>query len=123
MHEISIASALVDAAIKAAEEHRASKVSKVHVTIGKLTALNPVQLEFIFNTITRNTILEGSKLLITLRDPVIECRECGFKGEVDLVESFHFKAPEIRCPECNTAEVDILQGGECVLTKLSLKLS
>lgn len=121
MHEISIASALMDAAIKTAEEQHATGVRKIHLDIGKLTALNPTQLEFIFNTITRNTILEGADLSINLIEPAIQCKACGFNGEVNLVETFHFKAPRLTCPRCHSTDVTVLRGHECTLRQMVLK--
>jgi len=64
MHEISIATALVDAAIRTAAEEKPRRISKIHIGVGELTGLNPDQLRHIFNTTTKNTIIADAKLVI-----------------------------------------------------------
>ncbi|RLG26086.1 hydrogenase maturation nickel metallochaperone HypA [Methanosarcinales archaeon] len=121
VHEISIAAALVDAAIRTAEEEKPRKISKIHIEIGELTDLNPDQLRHIFKTTTKNTVIADAELVINTIKPAIECEECGYEGEVNLVEDFHFNAPQITCPTCKSTDVTITAGNECKLYRITIQ--
>ncbi len=120
MHEISIAGAIVDAVIEAAKKHNAKKVNEVFIEIGELTALNPEQLKFIFETITRDTVAEGARYDIHVVKPLIECRECSYKGPIEFFERLHFFLPVIKCPSCGETDVDIIAGRECCVRKIKI---
>jgi len=121
MHEISIVAALVDAAIRTAEKEKPRRISKIHIEIGELTGLNPDQLRHIFKTTTKNTIIADAELVINTIKPAIECRECGYNGEVDLTKDFHFKTPRITCPTCKSTDVNITEGNKCRLYRITIQ--
>ncbi|CAD7774915.1 hydrogenase nickel incorporation protein HypA [Candidatus Methanoperedenaceae archaeon GB50] len=121
MHEISIGAALVDAAIRTAEEERPRRISKIHIEVGELTGLNPDQLRHIFKTTTKKTIIADAELVIKTIKPAIECKECGYKGRVNLVKDFHFNTPQITCPTCKSREVKITAGNECRLYRITFR--
>lgn len=120
MHEISIAGAIVDAVLDAAKKNNAGKVNEVFLEVGELTALNPEQLEFIFETITRGTVAEGARFNIQLIKPLIKCRKCSYNGPIEFFEKLHFLLPVIRCPACGEIEVDIVAGRECNVKKIKI---
>ncbi len=120
MHEISIAGAIVDAVLDAARKNEARKVEDVFIEIGELTALNPGQLKFIFETITRGTVAEGARYNIEVIKPLIECRKCSYRGAIEFFERLHFFLPVIKCPECGGTDVDIIAGRECSVKKIKI---
>ncbi len=120
MHEISIAGAIVDAVLDAAKKNDAKKVNEVFLEIGELTALNPDQLKFIFETITSGTVAEGARFNIAIVKPLIFCTKCSYKGQVQFFEKLHFFLPVIRCPECGEVDVDIIAGRECCVKKIKI---
>ena len=120
MHEISIAGAIIDAVLDAAAKNKATKVKEVHLEIGELTALNPEQLKFIFETITKGTAAEGARYDIAVIKPLIMCKKCSYKGTIEFFEKLHFFLPVIKCPECGDADVDITAGRECCVKKIKI---
>lgn len=120
MHEISIAGAIVDAVLDAAEKNNAKKVKEVFVEVGELTALNPDQLSFIFETITKGTVAEGARYHIKVIKPMINCRRCSYNGGIQYFEKLHFFLPTIRCPNCGKTDVDIVAGRECCVKKIKI---
>ncbi len=68
---------LLESVLKVAEKHNAKRVNLVHVVIGELLMLNPEQLKFCFDVITKGTIAEGAKLEIEVAKPKIKCPLCG----------------------------------------------
>lgn len=75
MHEISIAGAIIDAVLDAAKKNDAKRVEEVFLEIGELTALNPDQLKFIFETISAGTEAEGARYNIEVIKPIINCKK------------------------------------------------
>lgn len=120
MHEISIAGAIVDAVLDAAKKNNAKKVNEIFIEIGELTALNPEQLKFIFETITSGTVAEGARYDIQLIKPLIKCKKCSYKGSIEFFERLHFFLPTIKCPECGEIDVDIIAGRECCVKRIKI---
>lgn len=120
MHEISIAGAIMDAVLDAAKKHDAKKVNEVFIETGELTALNPDQLKFIFETISAGTVAENAKYEIQVIKSLINCKKCSYKGPIEFFEKLHFFLPVIRCPECGEVNVDIIAGRECSVKKIKI---
>jgi hydrogenase nickel incorporation protein HypA/HybF len=120
MHEISIAGAIIDAVLDAAKKNNAKKVNEVFLEIGELTALNPEQLKFIFETITHGTVADGARFDIKLIRPLIECKQCSYHGTIEFFEKLHFFLPVIKCPMCEGIDVDIIAGRECNVKKIKI---
>jgi len=120
MHEISIAGAIIDSVLDAARKNNAIKVKEVFLEIGELTALNPDQLKFIFETITVGTLAEGATFNIQVMRSLINCKKCSYNGPLEFFEKLHFFLPIIRCPKCQETEVDIVAGRECCVKKINI---
>ncbi len=119
MHEISIAGAIVDAVLDAAKKNGAREVKEVLIEIGELTALNPDQLKFIFETITTGTVAEGARYNIQVIKPLIKCK-CSYNGPIEFFEKLHFFLPIIKCPQCGGTDIDIIAGRECCVKKIKI---
>ncbi len=120
MHEISIAGAIIEAVIDAAKKNSAKKVDEVFIEVGELTALNPEQLRFIFETITSGTVAEGARYNILVIKPLIDCKKCSYNGPIEFFEKLHFFLPVIKCPKCSEADVEIIAGRECCVKKIKI---
>ena len=81
MHELSIATDLINTAIETAKQNNAREVISVTVEIGELALINPEQLQFMYQVLTEENMLKGSQLIIINIPAVAEC-ECGYKGPV-----------------------------------------
>jgi hydrogenase nickel incorporation protein HypA/HybF len=77
VHELSFAQAILDSVMKVAEQHGAKRVKTVCVAIGDLLMLNPEQLRFCFDIVTKGTIAENAKLEIEIVKAKIRCTFCG----------------------------------------------
>jgi hydrogenase nickel incorporation protein HypA/HybF len=101
MHELSIASALVDIVLRHAGGRR---VTAVEVKVGRLRQVVPDALEFAWELVARETPLEGAAL--ELRDvPVtLRCRACEAESQP---EGFPFA-----CAACAGLDVEVTAGDE-----------
>jgi hydrogenase nickel incorporation protein HypA/HybF len=122
MHELSMAQAIVDTVLDAAEKNDAEEVVEVTIEVGKLTMLNPEQLKFLLDIIVENTILENSELIIEDVAVEIECKNCEFEGLANTDGSDHYLAI-VLCPECGGREVEIVKGRECNVKSIKIEKS
>jgi hydrogenase nickel incorporation protein HypA/HybF len=83
MHELSIATDLINTAIETAKQNNAKKVLSVTVEIGELAMVNPEQLAFMYEVLTEENMLKGSKLNIVTLPAVMECQNCGYNGPIE----------------------------------------
>ena len=120
MHEYSIMTDIVNAALATLKNYDVESVDTVFLDVGELTFLNPVQLRFCFNVLTENNILSGSKLEITEKKAEIECDACGYNGELkEQPEENHIRVPRISCPKCD-GKVKLLSGRECIIRSIKM---
>jgi hydrogenase nickel incorporation protein HypA/HybF len=101
MHEFSIASAVVDTAVKHAQGRR---VTAVTVRSGRLRQVVPDSLAFAFEILARETVCEGAALEHEVVPARLHCAACAREWEIEL--------PVFRCRFCGTAEVTVVSGEE-----------
>jgi hydrogenase nickel incorporation protein HypA/HybF len=110
MHEYSIAYDLYATARTAAREHRATRVNKVTVDVGKMAMVNPEQVVFLFDTIKEEdplflqAVLECHEI-----DPQTRC-SCGYAGSEVFV-----------CPKCGSLP-ELVRGREIVVTNVEIEV-
>ena len=121
MHELSMATQIVQAVLDEAKKYNAKKVKEVHLSIGKLTYLGVNQIRFAYKILIEDTILKGSKLFIEETDGKIECPNCNYKGNILLKDdpAYHIPIPTLQCPECNKT-ANIVEGKECTIQSIKM---
>ncbi len=74
MHEFSIMTDKVKAALKSIASYEIENVEKVFLDVGELTFLNPVQMQFAFKVLTQDNALKGEDLMcLELIMELIDC--------------------------------------------------
>jgi hydrogenase nickel incorporation protein HypA/HybF len=120
MHEVSVMSGIVESVLKELEKHDVLRVEEVVLTLGELTFLGEEQLQFAYEIITRDTLLNGSKLVIEPEETELLCLSCGFQGKADkLGEEYHMSMPSLVCPKCR-GKVKVLKGQSCRVTSMKV---
>ncbi len=110
MHEYSIASSLLEVALRTASEHGLKKVSRAKVKAGELRGIVPLQLTFWWEALTRGTAAEGAELEVETVAPRVRCSGCGHEFEVEEMA--------FRCPACGGVDVATTAGTELLLTEI-----
>ena len=122
MHELSIATSLVEAVLDIAKKQGATKILEVKLKVGKLRLISLDQLRFSYEILSKDTLLEGSRLGIEETPGFTRCPNCGYAKEFETSDmSFHFALPTMKCPKCTT-DLKIEGGDECVITKVRMTL-
>ena len=87
------------------------KISQVHLIVGQFTCVEPVSLQFAFEVQTRNTFLEGAKLVIRETPLIAFCHHCQkeYQPEIGI---------QYACPECKSPMEDIRSGRELKIERV-----
>jgi len=119
MHEFSMTNELVKNVIKEAKKHSADKVLEVYLEVGKLTFLGLEQMRFCYEVISKDSILEGSNLIIDQVDGAVKCKQCGYEGVVNYFEEaiYHIMLPTLSCPKCGEI-TEVIKGRECIIKRI-----
>ena len=113
MHELSIASSIIDTVRAEATKHPGARLIKVGVRIGALAGVDPDALSFGFEALVHGTDLDPLTLGIEFVPRTQRCPRC------QLV----FPAEEycIKCPKCGELETVFVGGDELQMAYLELE--
>lgn len=114
MHELSIATDLINAAMATAKQNNAKQVLSVTVEVGELAMVNPEQLTFMYEVLTEDNMLKGSKLNMTTIPAVAKCENCGYEGPV--ADKY-----TCSCPRCSMT-LKIIQGRDICLKNMEIEI-
>ncbi len=111
MHELSICSAIANAAARHADGR---SVSQVTVEIGHLRQVVPDALQFSWEVVATTTAdeLTDADLVVEEVPAVVECSDCAARTTLDL--------PILACGSCGSFEVRLLSGEELRVVSIDL---
>ncbi len=113
MHEFSIVQSLLSLIESYAEENGAFRVSKVVVSVGVLSGVEPSLLETAFNTFKEGTVAQDAELLIELEKLKLKCGSCGKESEKEELN--------LVCPECGSQNTEVTGGEDLLLKSLEME--
>jgi len=111
VHELSIAQSLVEAVLRETEGR--GRVVTVRALVGGLTHVEPENLKFWYQELTKDTALAESQLLVEKRPAAVACRQCG--------REFAVVANSFLCPNCGIADVRMTSGDELILESIEVE--
>lgn len=104
MHELSVATGIVDIAEKTLQQNGMKKIHAIHLVIGELTCVDESALLFALEPAGKGTAIEGSEIVIHKQKAVAHCTSCAKE-----FEPVGFVA---QCPSCQGFETKIVKGRE-----------
>lgn len=113
MHELSIASNVVELASQHAAEYGGARVAAVTLRIGSLSCVHEDALRFSFDLVREGTPLEEAELRIVAVPVKVWCAACQAERELPGIQRF-------ACPACDTPTADIRAGRELDLESIEL---
>ena len=116
MHELSIASAVVESVLEYLAAHEVKRLLTVRLAVGELSHVEADQLRFCYMAITRETVMENSTLEIENVAAVVNCPRCSYRGRPKYWENALSAAPipTLECPDCQGA-VEPVEGNDCAI--------
>jgi hydrogenase nickel incorporation protein HypA/HybF len=113
MHEMGIASSVLEAVRAEAARHSGAQPRKVGLRIGELAAVDPSALEFCFEALIRETELAELEIEIEVCSRRHRCPSCGAE--------FDIKDYAFQCPGCGEAGTECIGGDQLELAYLELE--
>jgi hydrogenase nickel incorporation protein HypA/HybF len=113
MHELSIATYVVDLATQHASQHEGSRVAAVTLRVGSLSCVHEAALRFSFDLVCEGTPLKGAELHIVAVPVSVWCAACQAERELPSIQRF-------ACPVCGAPSADIRAGRELDLESIEL---
>ena len=107
MHELTIASSLVDHLLDLARQQAVTRIEEVEVEVGVLRQVVPEPLQMAFAAATEGTLAQGATLKLVEVSAAAECQQCACR--------FQPAFDDYLCPGCGQADVRIVAGHDIVL--------
>lgn len=115
MHEIGIASSILECVVAEAQRRPDTQVIAVGVRIGELSNVDKDALDFAFEALTRGTSMEHLKLEVEWCPRRQKCRACA--------EEFSVHDLDLACPKCGVNHSTCIGGTELDIAYLELEES
>lgn len=112
MHELSIATNIVEIAEEEVLKAKASHVTEIVLEIGSMSGIIVEALEFAMEEAVKNSRLKQAKRSIIEVQAEALCTKCAHRFEVD-----DFFAV---CPSCGSFETEVLKGKELKIKTLKV---
>ena len=107
---MSITRCVLDAVGREMERHGLTRLERVKVRVGELTAVEPESLRFCFDASVKGTPMEGALLEIEEVLLTGRCNSCAAEFRIDGFRS--------SCPECGGRSIEKLTGSELDLVSI-----
>jgi hydrogenase nickel incorporation protein HypA/HybF len=119
MHELSIASAVVDSILEFVSARQVKKVLAVRLAIGEFSHVEAEQLRFCYTAITAQTSIQDSLLEIEAVEAVVQCEHCLYRGRPKYWEDALSVGPipTLECPNCG-ATAKAIEGNDCAIKSI-----
>jgi hydrogenase nickel incorporation protein HypA/HybF len=110
VHELSLASAIIDTATRHAAGRR---VTAVYLRVGHLRQVVPASLQFYFEHVARGTVCEGARLDQEVIPARLRCDRCGHAWGIEV--------PAFHCPACAGTDVQVAAGDELEVESIEVE--
>jgi len=112
MHELGIATAIIEQVSAQAKKYKASAVKSVTIKVGTYSGVCTESLEFVYGPLAEDTLLENSQLIIQMSPFKIYCPHCQ--------QTFAPAQFRRSCEVCGSTDVEIISGRELDLVSMEI---
>ncbi len=112
MHELPVTMSILSIVLEHAKTVKASKVSRINLTIGELSGIVPEFIELQFGFLSKDTVAAGASLSFHQPPTRLRCRNCA--------TTFSPDNQNWDCPNCCKQEIEIVSGRECYVESMEV---
>ena len=112
MHELSVCLSLMQQVEAIARERNATRVTRITLSIGPLSGVEPDLLKQAYPLATAGTVAADAELAIYVSDVVVRCRQC--ESETTVTPN------KLLCGSCGDFRTRVVSGDELTLMRVEL---
>jgi hydrogenase nickel insertion protein HypA len=116
LHEFIIVDRIIQSVL--ASTRKGSKVHEVTVEMGELLGLSKESVNLAFETLSKGTAIEGSRLVVNWIRGEVACPNCDYQGGLASIVAEHRIDPAFPCPVCGSP-LKIERGNEWSILKVT----
>ena len=113
MHEVGIASSILETLDAEARRRPESRIVAVGLRIGELSNIDKDALTFAFDALTRDSFWQGLRIEIDWRPRRQKCLACG--------KEFSIENYQLDCPQCGDSASTCVSGTELDIAYLDVE--
>ena len=113
MHELTITQSILEIALRHAEQADAQRIIRLNLVIGELSGIVGDSVQFYWDTMSKGTLAEGSKLHFERVPASLRCLNCE--------HTFPLNGRDYTCPACGEARVVATGGKEFQLESIEVE--
>jgi len=113
MHEMSLAEGMMQLIEEQAQQQQFSRVTLVHLDIGKLSNVEVDAMKFCFDAVCQDTIAHGAKLIIS--------ESLGQGWCMDCAKTIVYPGLYEPCPHCGGYKIQVTGGNEMLIKELEVE--
>jgi len=113
MHELAVTESILNIAEKHARQAEASRVTDIHIVIGKLASIVDDSVQFYWDMIAENTICAGAILHFTRKPAQLVCLQCN--------KEYTLEGELTACPNCGSPQIKVISGDEFWLESIEIE--
>ncbi|MFW9929630.1 MAG: hydrogenase maturation nickel metallochaperone HypA [Candidatus Thorarchaeota archaeon] len=123
MHELAITEAIIESIQTVLENQKVRSVKQVTLEIGPFSQVFFDQVQFWWNILIENTILEGGMLIPKDLPGKLKCLEC---DQISVIWEKDIKDKEIalslfQCPLCSSLKTQIIEGMDVKIGEIEIE--
>ncbi len=98
--------------LEKAKNSNAKKITSITLVLGELSGLQEESIRMYFNNLSKENILEGTKLIIKPVKSKLKCKDCG--------NVFEHKKSNFSCPKCRGLGILTNSGKEFYIDNIEI---
>jgi hydrogenase nickel incorporation protein HypA/HybF len=113
MHELSITQSMLHLALQHAERAGAQRITHINLVVGEISGVVDESVQFYFDILSKDTLAEGGKLVITRQPARFRCAACGHE--------FAMRDRNWICPACQAWGGEVISGREFYMESIEVE--
>lgn len=113
MHELSIASGILEVVTDRLRESGGERVTAVTLRVGRLAGVQEWPLRMAFEAVAEGTPLNGAELRVVVVPVRVHCPRCGIERDLPGIG-------RLACPACGTPTGDLRGGNELEVDSIEI---
>lgn len=119
MHELAITQAILDTALRHAEQAQVATIRALHLRLGELSGLAPDSIRFYFELISQGTCAHGAQLHFERFPPRAKCRACGATRDLTFTpNAWAREFAKLGNCACGINDYELEGGTGCILNEM-----